>query len=309
MIALKILVVLVGLAPLAWALIKGGIGKEGKDSYGDRAMVSDFRADRIVLGLIIAALLIPLASCFGQVPAGYRGVVLKFDATTGEIKQEGFYTVFPPYIKRVELMSVQVRAWKHEVSAASKDLQMVTTEVVLNFALEPDKVADIYKDLRHEYLQRVVGPGCEESVKASTAQFTAEELITRRPEVRDAMDQALANRLSLFGVGIRAFSITNFDFTTTFADAIEAKVTAEQKALQAERDLERIKLEAQQEIEKAKAQAEALRLQKESVTPELVRLRSIEAQMKAVEKWDGVMPQVVTGAGPVPMLNVFAPTK
>ena len=73
---------------------------------------------------------------------------------------------------------------------------------------------------------------------------------------------------------------------------------AEQYALKAQRDLERIKIEAEQKIAQATAEAEALRLQKANVTPELIRLRQIEASMKAIEKWDGHMPKVTGGALP-----------
>ena len=98
------------------------------------------------------------------------------------------------------------------------------------------------------------------------------------------------------------FSIVNFQFSKQFTQAIEAKQTAEQLALKAQRDLERIKIEAEQKIAQAKAEAEALRLQKENVTPQLVRLRQIEASLRAIEKWDGRMPKVTSGA--IPFIDV-----
>jgi regulator of protease activity HflC (stomatin/prohibitin superfamily) len=98
-------------------------------------------------------------------------------------------------------------------------------------------------------------------------------------------------------------SITDFSFSKSFNEAIEAKVTATQQVLKAERDLQRVRLEAQQQIEQARAQAEALRIQKENVTPSLVELRRIEAQFRAIDKWNGQMPTYVSG--PVPILDVF----
>ncbi|MCC6714910.1 MAG: prohibitin family protein, partial [Gammaproteobacteria bacterium] len=76
-------------------------------------------------------------------------------------------------------------------------------------------------------------------------------------------------------------------------------------ALKAQRDLERIKVEAEQKLTQARAEAESLRLQKENVTPELVELRRIEAQLKAIEKWNGYMPQVTGGA--MPLINLSQP--
>lgn len=87
-------------------------------------------------------------------------------------------------------------------------------------------------------------------------------------------------------------------FSEEFNRAIEAKQVAEQQALKSKLDLERIKIEKEQEITKAQAQAEALRLQKQEVTPELIQLRQIEAQLEAIRRWDGKLPNVTGGATP-----------
>jgi regulator of protease activity HflC (stomatin/prohibitin superfamily) len=259
-------------------------------------------AGPVLLALLIAVFTLGVAASFGQVPAGYRGVVLRFGAPTGEIKAEGLYMV-TPFINAVELMSVQVVAYDAIAEAASRDLQDVKTKVTLNYSLDPAKVVEIYRTLRQDYEARIIKPAIQESVKAATARFTAEELITRRPEVRDAIQQNLNQRLTRFGIRDEAMSITDFAFSKAFNEAIEAKVTATQQVLKAERDLQRVRLEAQQQIEQARAQAEALRIQKENVTPALIELRRIEAQIRAIEKWNGQMPTYV--AGPVPILDVF----
>jgi regulator of protease activity HflC (stomatin/prohibitin superfamily) len=212
-----------------------------------------------------------------------------------------------PFINTVELMLVQVVAYDAVAEAASRDLQDVKAKVTLNYSLDPAQVVEIYRALRHDYEFRIIKPAIQEAVKASTARFTAEELITRRPEVREAIQGNLAQRLDRFGILTQAVSITDFAFSKSFNEAIEAKVTATQQVLKAERDLLRVRLEAQQQIEQARAQAEALRIQKENVTPALIELRRIEAQFRAIEKWDGHMPTYV--AGPVPILDVFKGTQ
>ena len=108
------------------------------------------------------------------------------------------------------------------------------------------------------------------------------------------------------GIGVVELSITDFQFSPGFQDSIEAKVRAVQAALEAQNALERVKFEAEQEITRATAEARSLELQKEQVTDQLLELRRIEVQQTAVEKWNGVMPSVVTSGGPVPMLDVFS---
>jgi regulator of protease activity HflC (stomatin/prohibitin superfamily) len=304
MAVLKLLVYLIGFG-LAVAIARQAF-KTQPGVGGRGARVTAVSAGALIGALLLAALTLGISASFGQVPAGYRGVVLRFGAPTGTIKGEGLYMV-TPFINAVELLSVQVVAYEAIAEAASRDLQDVKTKVTLNYSLDPLRVVDIYRQLRHDYENRIIRPAIQESVKAATARFTAEELITRRPEVRESIQQNLNQRLTRFGIQDEAMSITDFNFSKSFNDAIEQKVTAQQQVLKAERDLQRVRLEAQQQIEQARAQAEALRIQKENVTAGLVELRRIEAQFRAIDKWNGQLPTYV--AGPVPILDVFKGTE
>lgn len=302
---LKLVVYVVGFG-LAVFIARRSIGMQMVTGPGGRPRMAGVSMGGLALAIVIAVLTLSVATSFGQVPAGYRGVVLRFGAPTGAIKDEGLYMV-TPFINSVELLLVQVVAFDAVAEAASRDLQDVKAKVTLNYSLDPAQVVEIYRRLRHDYEFRIIKPAIQEAVKASTARFTAEELITRRPEVRDSIQQNLTQRLDRFGILTQAMSITDFAFSKSFNEAIEAKVTATQQVLKAERDLQRVRLEAQQQIEQAKAQAEALRIQKQNVTPELIELRRIEAQFRAIDKWDGHMPTYV--AGPVPILDVFKGTQ
>ena len=123
--------------------------------------------------------------------------------------------------------------------------------------------------------------------------------------MRDELQALMSERLDPRGISVVQLSITDFQFSTAFQQAIEAKVTAVQQALEAENALRRVEFEAQQAVTRATAEAKGLELQKAQVTPALLQLRQIEVQRTAVEKWNGVMPSVVTSGGPVPMLDVF----
>ena len=182
---------------------------------------------------------------------------------------------------------------------------LATTEVTLNYQLDAGSVVKIYTDLRQEYEGRIIQPYIQEAVKSTTANYDAEELITQRPKVRDELQNLIAERLKPLGIDVVQLSITDFQFSPAFQDSIEAKVRAVQQALEAENALKRVEFEAQQEITRARAEAEGLRLQKQQITAQLLELRKIEVQRSAVEKWNGVMPSVVTSGGPVPMLDVF----
>jgi len=259
------------------------------------------------IAVVIAALVLMGAST-GIVGAGQRGVLLRFGAVTGAVKEEGLYFKVP-FAEQVVLMSTQIQKYSAPASSSSKDLQVVTTEVTLNYQLNAGSVGETYRNMRQDYENRVIQPFIQEAVKSTTANFDAEQLITQRPRVKAELQDLITKRLAPLGIGVVELSITDFRFTQVFQDSIEAKVRAVQQALEAENALRRVGFEAQQAIVKATAEAKGLELQKVQITAQLLELRQIEVQRAAVDKWNGVMPTVVTSGGPVPMLDVFAPRR
>ena len=210
-----------------------------------------------------------------------------------------------PFMERVVLLPTQIQKYTAPATSSSKDLQVVSTEVTLNYQLDASQVGEIYSNLRGQYESRIVQPYIQEAVKSTTANYNAEELITQRPAVKSELQDLITERLAPRGMAVVQLSITDFQFSSAFQAAIEAKVTAVQQALEAENALIRVQFEAKQQIARAQAEARGLELQKSQITPLLVRLRQLEVQRTAVEKWNGVMPNVVTSGGPVPMLDVF----
>lgn len=237
-----------------------------------------------------------------QVGAGERGIVLNFGAVQDKVLDEGMHFRMP-IMQQVIVMDVKVQKTQTDASSASSDLQDVTLSVALNYHIIPDKANVVYQTIGVEFKERIIDPAIQEVTKAVSAKYSAEELITKRPDVSTAMKEALTDKLIEYNIAVDAVSIVTFSFSKVFMDAIEAKQTAEQHALKAKRDLDRIKIEAEQTIAAATAEAEALRLQKMNISPDLIELRKIEANLKAIEKWNGILPQV-TGSGAVPFIGV-----
>lgn len=251
-----------------------------------------------IVGIVAILVLFIIFGTIYTIPAGYRGVVLTFGKPSMDAKGEGLGFKIP-LMQKIVKMDVKTQKYESDASAASRDLQVVTAVIAVNYHIVPEMTPDIYKNIGLAYNERITQPTVQEVVKASTAQFTAEELITRRPEVKQMIKDLLVERLQTRGIVVEDINIVNFDFSKSFNDAIEAKVTAEQNALQAKNKLEQIKYEAEQTVAKAQAEAEALRLKKQSITPELVQLSQIEVQSKALDvqreaitKWNGMLPQV-----------------
>ncbi len=260
---------------------------------------------RLIQIVVILAVLWALAP-YGIVPAGSRGVMTTFGKPADEVLDEGIHLRFP-LAQKIHLLETRVQKSEGEGDAASKDLQAVHTRVAINYHLEPHQVAQAFRSIGPStdvIADRIILPAAQESMKAVTARFTAEELITRRTDVREGIATLLREKMQRHGLVLDEFAIINFRFSESFAKAIEAKVGAEQDKLRAERDLLRIRVEAEQKITQAKAEAESLALQRAQVTPELLKLREIENQRAAIVKWNGVLP--TTTYGQVPLIGIAA---
>lgn len=255
---------------------------------------------KLLIGVGILILLFVLAP-FATVPPGNRGVITTFGKPSEEVYSEGIHFRWP-VAQSMHLVNVSIQKGEGDGDAASKDLQTVHTRVAINYHVRPEAAVSVFRDLGNQPGERIIVPSVQEAVKAVTARYTAEELISKRATVRDDIVTALKERMTRHGLVVDEFSIINFNFSKTFNEAIEAKTTAEQLKMKAERDLQRIEVEARQRIARAKAEAESLAMQRQQVTPELLRLRETENQARAIEKWDGKLPTTVGGA--IPFINV-----
>jgi regulator of protease activity HflC (stomatin/prohibitin superfamily) len=260
-------------------------------------------AKYMALALIAAFFLTFLQDTIVVVPAGQRGVV--FDNVKGVLPmplKEGMNYIIP-YFQEATLMDIRVQKGEFTASAASKDLQIVHATIAVNFHPDPDRIAELYRNVGVNYAEKIIHPAVQEVVKASSALYTAEELITRRDEVKNVINGELAKILKKSDILLQETYLTDFQFGVEFSKAIESKQVAAQDALRAQRDLQRVKIEAEQQVAKARAEAEGLRLQKAAITSELLELRRIEMQKLAIEKWNGEMPQVMMG-GTTPFFDV-----
>jgi prohibitin 2 len=271
---------------------------------------------RIVIPVIIGIIIVSIiaVSSVRMVDAGNRGVLVQFgDVSTDSSLDEGIHFVVP---FRDSVVQLEVRTQKivESANSASKDLQDVSTQVALNYHVDPDRAQVLYQQLGPDYSNRVILPAIQESVKQVTARFNAEELITNRETVKNQIEEQIKARLAPYNVLVDALSITEFAFSPQFTRAVEAKVEAQQRALQAQNELRRIQIEAQQNEAQAIGEQKANIARAEGIKQSNVLQAEGEAQaitlidqqlrnnptylewLKAT-KWDGVLPLVTGGGG------------
>lgn len=233
--------------------------------------------------LSIAAVFVVLIALFGMpfqvIETGTAGVVTRFGKTTGRVLDSGFNWK-APFIDSVVIYNLRSVKSEVEAIAATKDLQDVTANVAVVYKLERNSIEQLYTRIGNDenVNATILQPIVQEAIKQTTARFTAEELITRREEVKTQIDKALNSKLTNYDVTVQEVAITNFEFSKQFSNAVEAKQVAEQKAKQAAYELE----QAKKEVETFKLQALAL--------------NEFTLRKMFIEKWDGKLPTTVNDA-------------
>ncbi|MBR4555192.1 MAG: prohibitin family protein [Ruminococcus sp.] len=254
----------------------------------------------VILGAIV------IFSAGAIVPAGSTGVVVTLGSVSEDTYSEGFHLKIP-FIQQVEIVSNKIQVYETEASAVSRDLQTVNSKIAVNFRVRSDASASIYKNIGPDYQQVILMPAVQESMKATSAKYNAEQLITNRNQVGQEIKEQLESKVSEYGIQIEKFNIVNFDFSAEFNSAIEQKQVAEQNLLKTKTEQEEqlviADAEAQKKVKaataeanaiklKADAQAEANKVISESLSPELIKYQTIE-------KWDGSVPKVASSASPL----------
>jgi prohibitin 2 len=276
----------------------------------------------VIIGFIL--LVVVVAASVKIVEAGNRGVLLSFGAVDTSVSlNEGIHFVVP---FRDNIIPIEVRTQRitENAASASNDLQDVSTQVALNYHVDPATAQILYQQIGFDYASRVIAPAIQESVKQISARFNAENLITNRETVKGEIEANIKARLAPYNIVVEALSITEFQFTEQFRRAVEAKVEAEQRALQANNDLRRIEIEAQQAEARAIGEQQANIARAEGVRQAAVlqaqgeaeAIAIVEAQLREnprylewlkTQRWDGVLPLVTSGSeGATPFIEIPA---
>lgn len=244
-----------------------------------------------VIAAVIMLVILFFIFCFRVVGVGQEGLINQFGKVTREA-QSGVVIKAPYPIQHLVKLNVQVQKEQTDASASTSDLQDVTTTLAVNYHIDPNHVKDLYTNVGTDYKNRLVDPAIQEAFKATSAQYTATQLLTERPAVKEKALEILRTRLASRNIVVDDISIVNFKFSSDFTAAIEAKQVAAQQAEQAKYNADKAANDAQAAINTAKGQAEAQRLIQTTVTAETL-------QKEAIAKWNGVLPTTMAGGSTV----------
>ena len=268
----------------------------------------------VLLGVVCLFIIIALFGTFYTIDAGARGVILTWGAASTNIKQPGLHMKIP-FVQKLIIYSVRTQTIQFDnklgtgdnsefssLFAASKDLQSTQTAIVCNFHINEQDVINIYRQYGDNsiYNQNIIEPIIRDTVKSVSAQYSAEELVTRRPEVAQKATELLSQRFASKNAILDNLNIVNFEFSKEYSTAIEAKAVQIQNLEQAKVVLETTKVQADTRIAQAEGEAKAIQIQTIAINSQG---GAAYVQLQAIRQWNGVLP-IIFGSSSLPFIDM-----
>lgn len=256
-----------------------------------------------IIGIIVAIVIITVCCSFKTIPTGYVGVKTRFGQVQDTMIQEGLNTKVP-YIEKIIKIDCRTKKIESSSEASTKDLQTVATSIAVNYNVNKDTANTLYKEVGTDYENIIINPAILESIKAAMAQYTAEELVTKRSEVSNKIQTTLIDKISNRGFSVTEFNITNIDFSEEYDRAVEAKAVKQQEVAAAQAELEKQKIENERQISQAEKDARVMELQNTQVTENTLKLKQLEIMEAMINKWNGAFPSTMLNDNMNALFNI-----
>ena len=262
-----------------------------------------------ILALALAALLLLVVVYDSWYVTDNGQRVVTFNRVNGAVEthDQGLHFKLP-FLETKTPYNVREQLYTTPATAASSDLQDAHTTIAVRYEPEAAFVAQLHRDVGPDYVGVLIAPAVQQILKNATSHFSAEQLVTERPAVQREVERALAERLAPSHIIVKAVDLTDFQFSAAFTASIEAKVSAQQRALEELNRLDQVKYQALQiqvnasananaTVTQAQAQADAARIVGEQLHADPAYLEFVKLQ-----KWNGQLPSVTGGQSPINLL-------
>jgi prohibitin 2 len=249
----------------------------------------------------IALLVILFASCSATVvDPGHRGVRITLGKVSPAPLEEGLHFKIP-MLQQIRQLDVRTLRWAEVTQSYTKDVQQADVSFTLTYSLEPAYAVEMYRTVGADWAEKLIGQIVLEELKRELGQHEAVTLVATRDQAARAIESGARAKLAERHVMVSGLQITNIDYTKQFEDSVEAKVIAQQRAIEEQNRTVQIEQQAKQKVISAEAEAESMRIRAKALES---NLRLVE--WEAVQKWDGKLPQYQLG-GATPFINLAPP--
>jgi regulator of protease activity HflC (stomatin/prohibitin superfamily) len=248
----------------------------------------------IALLVAIGFALISVGQCFTVIPAGSVGVVDFFGTVSSNTLKAGINPVNP--LARVIKMSVQTQEMKEVMDVPSKEGLTVQLEVSILYHLNPDKAADVYKNVGENYESVVLEPQFRSVTRGVTASYEAKSLYTSEREVLSLQIlKEIEAATEARGVTVESAPLRRVGLPPGLTQSIEFKLQAEQESQRMQFVLTKEKQEADRKRIEAQGISDFQKIVVQGISDQLLRWKGIEATEKIATSANAKV--VIIGAG------------
>ena len=288
MFTLFVLLMVISLGLFGWhRWIKG----DPKERQIDGAQYMSM-ASGVAGGLAILCLLL---STFYVIDPGEVGLEILFGRVV-EYSENGIHAKNP--LASIEEFDIKTIKEDHKTEGTSQDLQLIIVECAIQYRIDFTKIGDLYSKVGTSYTEKIINPGIQDAVKASTALFGVEKIVVERAKLKDTIEAMLREKMERFYLVLQDFQITDIDFSPEFNKVVEEKQLEEQRIKTAEYRRQQAMKDKETSILQAQAESEKQRLLRSTTSKEVIDL-------KWIEKWNGQLPTYMMGNS-IPMVNMKA---
>ena len=251
----------------------------------------------LILGIIIFIILVIVAfNSITTVPTGFVGVKTRFGKVQQDVIQEGL-NLKVPFIEKIVKIDCKTKKVETTAAGSTKDMQNVSTSIAVNYNVNKETANNLYREIGLDFENIIISPAIQESIKSTLAQYTAEELITKRSNVSNEIQNILIDKIQEKGFVITEFNLVNIDFSEEYDKAIETKAVRQQEVETAKAELEKQKIQNEKEISEAQKDAQVMALQNSQITENTLRLKELENEKAMIDKWNGALPNTMLSNG------------
>jgi len=229
--------------------------------------------------IVLVVVLLFMVNPFIVIGAGEAGVVIsKISGVKQKFLGEGMHFIIP-VIDKVKVYDVKVQKYESESESSTSDLQEVRVKLAINFKIDQQKITLLHQEIGEDYQFKVINPALEESIKAASAKFKIEEMISRRAELRELTFTNLKEKLSRYYILLETINIVNIGFSEAYAVSVEKKQIASENVKTAAFNV----AEEIEKTKKNKIEAEGKQAMARAIDDRILKLEWIK-------KWDGKLP-------------------
>lgn len=249
-----------------------------------------------IIAILVLVVLITIFSSFSTIASGEVGLRVRFGKIIDNSLTEGM-NLKKPFIEQIVKVNIKVQKAEMAIEGSTKDLQIVNTNVAVNYRVDTNSASTLYRTVGNEYEKTILTPAIKESIKTAIAGYSAEEITVNRDVVSKKCLEAIQAKVEKYGIVVEDFNLTDFSFSEEYTKAIEEKQVAEQQVETAKQNLAKAKVEAEQKMVEAESESNANKLLEKSLTDEILT-------QKFIEKWNGVLPSTYAGDDILKMFNL-----